>query len=179
MILDATAGNRSMWQTKDYTPIIYVDVERHLTRKPTIITDNTKTPFLNSLFDTIFYDPPHTWMTSSRKPSRHTIPDAETYLQHYDKKYGKTPRYYGWDKYDTRGALVAHIYHAFNEFKRILKQDGLLWFKWCDMRIPLTALSTVLNQWRTLMTIPVGSNSTTNHYGRHQTSWLCLAKVVD
>jgi len=60
VILDATAGNRKMWRKKDYLDIIYLDIEKGLEVKPTIIADNTQTPFKDKTFHTIFYDPPHT-----------------------------------------------------------------------------------------------------------------------
>jgi len=73
MILDATAGNRTMWKVKDAEGIIYIDMERRLMNKPTIFADNNTTPFLDKAFDTIFYDPPHKWGgTSGAAKMSHT-----------------------------------------------------------------------------------------------------------
>ena len=170
MILDATAGNRTMWKHKNTENIIYIDIEKKLERKPTIFTDNTNTPFLSGIFDTIFYDPPHGWGDK-------TIWYAYKHRsKEYFEKWGdrKIPRYYGTDKYKSRSELVAHIYHAQKEFYRILKDDGLLWLKWNEYSIPLARLLTFFGDWRELMRIYVCAPSQT--FGEQQTYWVCLTK---
>ena len=66
MILDATAGNRTMWQTKQADGIIYIDMEKRLEVKPTIFCSNEQTPFRDNTFDNIFYDSPHTYGVYNR-----------------------------------------------------------------------------------------------------------------
>ena len=170
MILDATAGNRTMWQHKNSENIIYLDMERQLERKPTIFADNTKTPFKPKIFDTIFYDPPHTWGVYNHW---HSYPKrTEEYLKKFNDK--AIPRYYGWDKYATKSELLRHVYEAGKEFYRILKDDGLLWLKWNEMKISIHTILGLLPDWNELLRIYVKAPSQTA--GKHQTYWICLEK---
>ena len=59
MILDATAGNRAIWQHKNCDKIVYMDLEKKLERKPSIFADNRHCPFKDNIFHTIFFDPPY------------------------------------------------------------------------------------------------------------------------
>lgn len=170
MILDAAAGNRTMWRTKHSEHIIYIDIEKRLERKPTIFADNTNTPFLNEAFSTIFYDPPHGW---GKGHYFYNIPDSETFKKKW-RGYGQYPRYYGWDKCKTRGALIAHLYKAQTEFYRILQADGLLWLKWNEAKLPLSRILRVFDRWQELMRLYI--TSPTQTAGAHQTYWVCLQK---
>lgn len=171
MILDATAGNRTMWITKDSENIIYIDSQKRLEVKPTIFCDNTRTPFPDKTFDTIFYDPPQGWGTYN---SRHVYPkNTPEYRKILDRP--GLPVYYGWEIYKTRRELVRHIYKAGEEFYRILKDDGLLWLKWNVMRIPLYRLLSIFSTWKLMLRIYVKSPSQTA--GKHQTFWLSLEKT--
>jgi len=170
MILDATAGNRTMWNWKNIPGIIYIDMEKKLDRKPTIFADNTNTPFLPRTFDTIFYDPPHSWDT---KTGFFSFPDREGYNALY-KGNRKFPTYYGWDKYKTKQALVAHVYRAQKEFYRILKDDGLLWLKWNELTVPFKKIIPVLDLWGVLLFLRI--KSLLQVAGTAQTYWVCMAK---
>jgi hypothetical protein len=170
MILDATAGNRTMYECKQTDSIIYIDMEKKLKVKPTIFADNTNTPFLDATFDTIFYDPPHLWG------------NKEGYTPFYPKEYKKWASehkpfaftYYGWDKYQSREALIAHIYRAQKEFARIIKPNGLLWLKWNETRIPLNRILTIFAEWHVLLILRI--NDITQTWGTAQTFWVCLTK---
>lgn len=170
MILDATAGNRSMWRIKNVEDIIYIDIEKRLEVKPTIFCDNTCTPFKDRQFDTILFDPPHTYGV---KGDYHSVPHRS---KEYFEKWGDRaiPRYYGWDRYLTKAALIRMIYDAQKEFNRILKDDGLLWLKWNDMRIHFNDIITVFIDWLMLLKIYVSAPSQTR--GKHQTYWIALHK---
>ena len=61
MILDATAGNRTMWKVKENPQILFCDIEPELEIKPDKIVDCRKTDFNDKSFHTIFFDPPHEW----------------------------------------------------------------------------------------------------------------------
>ena len=173
MILDATAGNRTMWTTKDSENIIYIDRQTELQRKPTLFCDNTQTPFKDKTFDTIFYDPPHQW---GQKKHFYCFPKwTEEYYNIY--KDTAVPRYYGWDIYKTRSELIVHIYKAKDEFYRILKDDGLLWLKWNEMSIPLSKILALFNRWDILLQLYIKSPSQT--HGKHQTYWVCMQKGKD
>jgi hypothetical protein len=159
-----------MWKHKNTENIIYIDIEKKLERKPTIFADNTNTPFLSEIFDTIFYDPPHQIRDTG---SYFVYPDAARFRMKW-KGYGKIPRYYGGDKFKTKTALIAHIYYAQKEFMRILKNDGLLWLKWNDIEIPLRRILILFEDWNEMLRhyvkSPIGTGS------KHQTYWICFSK---
>ena len=170
MILDATAGNRTMWKHKNTENIIYIDIEKKLERKPTIFADNTNTPFLSGIFDTIFYDPPHGWDVKGKVWIMHAG-------KHDKDKKRANPfsfDYYGWDKYRSRANLLNHIYKAQKEFMRILKPDGLLWLKWNETRIPLRRMFMIFDDWTELIRLVIEDPSQT--LGNKQTYWICLIK---
>lgn len=170
MILDATAGNRRMWMWRDSENIIYIDRQLKLEMPPTIFCDNEQTPFKDELFDTIFYDPPHSWGDKGGFYSypRHT----EEYMKKYKDKDITT--YYGIEQYDRREQLVRHVYNAQKELERIAKEDGLLWLKWNETAIPLDNILTVMTNWQCLMKIPV--TMLVQKHGSEQTYWLCMQK---
>jgi len=170
MILDATAGNRTMWQTKAINQIIYIDMEKKLTVKPMIFCCNTNTPFPDATFDSIFYDPPHFFNDTG---SFYAIPDKETFLQKW-QGYGTIPRYYGGDKYKNQMQLLGHIFRAQKEFSRILKLDGLIWLKWNESMIKLGTVMRLFEDWIPLLTIPVRLSNPNRT--QKQTYWVCLCK---
>jgi len=173
MILDATAGNRTLWEYKYSEHITYIDVEKKLERRPTIFASNEHTPFPDKTFNSIFYDPPHNWGGAIHFFS---FPNRRERMKVFKDASG-CPTYYGWDKFKTRGRLLKHMYNAQKEFQRILKDDGLLWFKWNEMRILLRRLLPVFNDWLVLMTLYV--NDPTHTAGKHQTFWLCMQKKTE
>ena len=170
MILDATAGNRTMWNWKKVPDMIYIDIEKKLERKPTIFADNTNTPFLPASFDTIFYDPPHNWGGKDEPCPQYPSEIRKWKMKHQPFAF----TYYGWDKYKTKQQLIAHIYKAQKEFLRILKKDGLLWFKWNEMKVSLRKILAIFDLWAVLLIIYV--KSPTQTAGMHQTFWVCMTK---
>jgi len=170
MILDATAGNRTMWQYKNSPDIIHMDMDRELQVKPDILADNTNTPFLDKTFTDIFYDPPHTWGGGISFFSFRNAKEREKVFPHVTG----VPTYYGWDKYKTKDALINHINKASKEFYRILKDDGILWIKWNEMSMPLKTIKTIFHQWIILMELYINDPSHTA--GQAQTFWVCMCK---
>lgn len=172
MILDANAGNRTMWQHKNSENIIYIDMERKLEVPPTMFCLNHQTPFQDKVFNAIFFDPPHNWGGAihyfsfpSKAERKKVFPDATG-----------IPTYYGWDKFKSRGGLVSNIFKAQLEFKRILKDDGLLYFKWNEMRITLNQILPAFSEWIVLMKLYI--NDPTHTAGEHQTYWVIMQKKV-
>jgi len=174
MILDATAGNRSIWKQKNSENIIYIDIEKELDVKPTLYADNTQTPFGDFTFDTIFYDPPHDYAKVTGQAS---FPNKNA-LNEYREAHGWTTRgmmYYGHEKYLTKSALIKHLYKAEKEFSRILKSDGLLWVKWNECRLELGTLLIIFKEnWVELLRLYV--NSPTQTLGIHQTYWVSFTR---
>lgn len=170
MILDATAGNRTMWKKKDSENIVYLDMQTTLERPPNIIASNEQTPFPDKTFDTIFYDPPHSWGTYTHYHSY--THRSEEYMEKWDDD--SIPRYYGWDVYKDKRTFIVHMTKTNKELARILKKDGLLWLKWNEMKLQLYTIEGVFSLFETLMRIYVGSPSQTA--GKHQTFWVCMQK---
>ena len=174
MILDATAGNRVIWKKKHDERIIYLDVEKKLETKPTIIADNTQTPFKDGIFSTIFYDPPHTYSFNS---IFYSIPDAETYRKNHPKDNRKYPSYYGTELYKNKSQLYKQVFLALKEFTRILREDGLLWFNWSELDIPLGKIIAVFTDWETNLKLAVSSPH--QQLSECKNWWLCLAKKTN
>lgn len=170
MILDATAANRTIWLKKDNEYTIYIDMEKQLKYKPTIFADNTNTPFLDKSFDTIFYDPPHDY---GAPPFNHTL-ESNRENAEFIKKHPFCLTYYGWDKYKNQQELLIHIYKAQKEFHRILKNDGLLWFKWCEVKMTLNRILKLFEDWNILMIINLSDPTKT--WGKQKSYWVCLSK---
>jgi len=172
--LDATAGNRIMYEAKIHDSIIYIDVERKLERKPDIYADNRCLPFRSESFSTVFYDPPYYWMQGT---SFYGIPDAETYHKVHPADNRKFPPYYGVDKIKSRTQCISAIFRAQREFRRVLTADGLLWFKWCDFAIPLRNIIALLDEWVLLLKFELADKN--QQRGTRQTYWCCFGKQIE
>jgi hypothetical protein len=85
--------------------------------------------------------------------------------------------YYGWDKYETQMALISHIHKAQVEFKRILKDDGLLWLKWNEVTISLGTIMHLFEGWTEVMRILV--SQLVRPAGTRSTYWICLSKKME
>ena len=57
MILDATCGLRGFWKNRDLKNLVCLD--RRSSVKPDIVADDRFLPFRESVFDAIYFDPPH------------------------------------------------------------------------------------------------------------------------
>ena len=141
MILDATAGNRIIWQTKETDTIIHIDIEKQLERKPTLFADNTRTPFKDKQFDTIFYDPPHAWSFNSIFWG---FPDKDTFKANHPKDNRQFPPYYGMERYKSKTALVTHLYKAQKEFMRV---SDILCFKWNETSHIIDKILPLFKPW--------------------------------
>ena len=170
MILDATAANRTMWKTKNTENIIYIDLEKKLKQKPTIFADNTNTPFLSSSFDTIFYDPPH----DIGKDDSDLLTMGKLQLKEAKATEHRLHTYYGLYYIKTVNDMIKHVYKAQKEFHRILKHDGLVWLKWCEVKMKLTRILRIWTDWNVL--IIINCTDPTHTMGKQQTYWICLTK---
>jgi tRNA G10 N-methylase Trm11 len=159
-----------MYTNKYSENIVYLDRHRELYIKPTIYADSQQLPFKDKSFDIILFDPPHQWASSEKIP---------VYGAPYRKKILLTMgikghTYYGVEQYKNRRQLIRYIYQSQKEFKRVLKDDGILMLKWCEVEIPLDRLLQVFEDWRELMRIPVKSQQQT--MGEKQTYWVMMEK---
>ena len=170
MILDATAGNRTMWKHKNAEAIIYIDIEKKLEIKPTIFADNTNTPFLSEIFDTIFYDPPHDY----GRDDADLLGIGKIMLKQLKASEHRLHTYYGYKYTSNRVSMIKLLYGANKEFNRILKEGGLLWLKWCELKLPLNRMLRIFDNFTVLMIISV--TDPTHTMSKHQTYWICLTK---
>lgn len=126
LVLDATAGNRRMWnrgargKTLD---IVYMDYEYRLAVPPTVFADFKKLPFRDNVFGLTIFDPPYhvnrsgeTWIFNNPDHSKKGKTKAKE-LQPYG--------HYGY--YLTKNALVINLIHGAKEFKRISRRLCLKW----------------------------------------------------
>jgi len=172
MILDATAGNRSIYTFKHSQNIIYLDRQKELKIKPTIFADDMFLPFKDSVFDMIIFDPPHQWTTKGTTSIPvYSIPQGKKHAMLLGVK-GHT--YYGIEQYSSKTELIKYIYNAQKEFKRVLKDDGVLLFKWCEVEIKVNRILGVFQDWRELMRLPI--KSPFQVAGVQQTYWVMMEK---
>lgn len=167
-ILDVTCGNRTIWFQKIEPHTIYCDQrdeewygefgkalnaqgkkkKRHLQIHPDVQCDFTQLPFEDNTFSLVVFDPPHIKNLSEDSWMR--------------KAYGSLDD--GWQ----------HMIHdGFHECMRVLKQDGVLIFKWSDVSI---STRDVINA--------IGVEPLFGHRSgkKMNTHWMCFMKfdeVID
>lgn len=168
LILDVTAGNRTMWTLKDHQDIIYIDMERELINPPTFLCDSRHLPFRDNTFDTVFFDPPHMWGVYSRTWSKPNLEQQQEILP--DKKYPDP--YYGIDKYGTKTQLIGYVVYTVKELYRVLKPDGLLWFKWNDCSVSLRSMLTLFAEWDEILRIK--EHKLRNLPSKSDTYWVAM-----
>ena len=150
IILDATAGNRTMWDKKEDPRILFIDVESDLSVKPDLIIDCTSTGFPNNSFNIIFFDPPHSY-GRTKNTGVHQTPNYDIQKQ----RGWHTGAYYGFDKFSTKRALIVFMHKAQKEFYRIIKPNGVLWFKWSEIHSTLDAVLPLFDKWELIMKFEV------------------------
>lgn len=143
-----------MWFNRDDERAIFMDIrdETYETSKgpvvvnPDVVADFTKIPFPNSTFALVVFDPPH--HTAHRLGS--------TDKGDLARKYGRLIA--GWEEMLQEG---------FKECFRVLKQNGILVFKWCSAEIPLSRVLELTDQ------TPLFGHRTGKQMGTH---WVTFIK---
>jgi len=148
-MLDATAGNRIMWNGRKAPHTIYMDKEIGLARSPDIFADNRYCPFRDNVFETVIYDPPHyvnapPWMT-----------DPEGRLG--EKNMGT---FFG--SFSTKTEMLTSINKAQKEFQRIAKR---LCLKWVERSYSLWKILPFFRDWKIIQTLEMSR-------GRTKTYWV-------
>lgn len=151
-ILDATAGGRMMWFDKENPNVLYTDIRteahtlcdgRTLEIKPDMEVDFTNMPFEDGTFNLVVFDPPHLNKLGQNSWMA--------------KKYGVL-------KYHWRD----DIQQGLAECMRVLKQNGVLIFKWNETQIKLTDIMPLVP------TPPLFGHTS----GRHgKTIWMAFMKL--
>ncbi len=159
-ILDMTCGGRSIWFNKNHPNALYCDVrqeyhmsfwkstdgksERFLTVNPDVVCDFTNLPFEDETFYLVVFDPPH------------LLRAGET--SWLVKKYGKLDE--NWAKMLRDG---------FREGMRVLKENGVLIFKWNERDIAAEKV------WKAIGQKPLFGH----HSGKQSlTFWGCFMKAI-
>lgn len=118
-ILDACCGGKMFWYEKDLDFVDFQDNRelqtelcdgRKFSVKPDFIGDVTKMDMPDEEYDIVVFDPPH--MIRAGKTSWLNI------------KYGKLPE--NWETF---------FKNAFSEIFRVLKENGVLIFKWNETQL--------------------------------------------
>jgi len=167
-ILDATAGYRGIWTTKEDDRVLWIDIESELDVKPDLILDCVNTGFEDKRFHTIFFDPPHSF-GRQKNSGFHQTPSKKLMKE----KWGSAGSYYGFDKYPTKRTLLSFINKAQKEFGRILTDDGCLWFKWGEIHTSWDAISPFFSDWIEMMKFEVAFQGKVKGC---RTWWICLMK---
>jgi ubiquinone/menaquinone biosynthesis C-methylase UbiE len=161
-ILDVTCGSRSIWFDKNHRLTIYCDKrketwegefgkavrkdgtkkQRKLIIEPDIQCDFTNLPFEDDSFSLVVFDPPHIEGLSEKSWTK--------------KAYGTLEK--NWEKV---------LHDGFWECMRVLKQDGVLIFKWSETSIPTPDVIKAIDK-QPLFGHKSGKKMNTN--------WLCFMK---
>ena len=132
-ILDACCGSRMFWWDKTEPHTTFMDIRqetrdvtngsvtKHVTVDPDVIADFRHMPFPDNHFDLVVFDPPHLIWAG-----------PHSYMK---AQYGQLPA--DWRSYMKDG---------FDECLRVLKNTGVLLFKWSQAQIPLKDVLTVLGR---------------------------------
>ena len=170
-VLDATAGNRSIWRTKADPRVLFIDAEPELEIPPDKVLDCTDTGFPDKSFHTIIFDPPHS-VNQERGSGYMTCPN-KSYLKPHWKV--KQPCYYGNDVFQTKVGLLEFIIKASREVHRLLQDDGCLWIKWGERHAALGEIVTLLHRegYQEMLRIAIRQH---NHPYSHGAYWVMLMK---
>lgn len=121
-ILDPCCGSRMFWFDKSDQRGLFGDhrSESHtlcdgrvLNVRPSVLMDFRKLPFRPSTFQLVVFDPPH--------------------LIHAGQHSWLRAKYGALDKHDWRNTITL----GFDECFRVLKDGGVLIFKWNEIQIPV------------------------------------------
>ncbi len=160
-ILDPTCSVRSIWFDKNNPHVVHCDKrveeidlsgnnwERHFSIKPHVQMDYTAMSFPDGCFDMVVFDPPH-------------LKDL-TSTAWMAQKYGRL--FPGWED---------NIQAGFDESWRVLREDGILIFKWSvgDNENRYVPLNKVLE----LAPPPLFGHTTGK---RDQTRWITFIKFKE
>lgn len=166
MILDVTAGNRTIWHRCNRKPsgIIFIDKEPELYYPPDILADNQYLPIRTDVkIDSIIFDPPWginlpPWMTNKNlRPS------------------GTPASYYG--NFKSKRECIAYLHRAHNEFKRYTRR---LCFKWGERDMSLWSILGLFTRdgWREVHRVKLNAKRNAGGKSMNQTWWVVLERVV-
>lgn len=155
-ILDPCCGSKMFWFDKNNPDVEFCDIRqmpkteyypgRYIEIAPNTVCDFTNLPFNDNSFYLVVFDPPH-------------LPDAGT-TSIMALKYGRLD-----------GDWKSKLSKGFSECMRVLRPNGVLVFKWSEIRIPLREILPLFNQ-RPLFGNRCRKRGNTTH-------WLCFMKAEE
>lgn len=146
-ILDPCCGSRSFWFDKNNPDVEFCDIRNEgeillcngqtINISPDTVCDFTNLPFEDEQYYLVVFDPPH---LIGKERTAWMV-----------KKYGSLPSD-GWQEILQKG---------FQECMRVLKQNGVLIFKWNEVEVPLRKIIEIFGQ-QPLFGHPSGKRSGTH-----------------
>ncbi len=151
-VVDVCCGGRMFWFNKKNPDVLFLD-NRKLSKgeiklrlsfsvKPDKMMDFRNLKFPDKTFKLVVFDPPHL-----RKVGEQSW---------MCKKYGKLSKNWEYD-----------LARGFKECWRVLKNDGVLIFKWSEKDVKLSKVLSLFDK------KPLFGHTTFNH----KTHWICYMKI--
>lgn len=153
-ILDICCGSKMFWFDKNRDDVVFGDIrkeshilcdDRELNITPDVQMDFRKLPLKSNQFSLVVFDPPHLYKLG-----------ASSWMA---KKYGVLNQTWQQD-----------ISEGFRECFRVLKEDGILIFKWNEAQIKVSEILK-LSEVKPLFGNISGKRSNTH--------WICFMKIED
>lgn len=150
-VLDVCCGPRMFWFDKEHEDALYVDIrdeehtlcdDREIEIKPDVQADFRDLPLEDKSFQLVVFDPPH---LQDLGKSSWTA-----------KKYGRL--FPSWE---------GDIAEGFKECFRVLKDDGILIFKWNEHEIPVSRILELTDR------EPLFGHKSGKQQNTH---WMCFMK---
>lgn len=161
-----------IWAKKNDLPIVFIDIEKRLERKPTMFADSRQLPFQDSMFHTVFFDPPHAWAFDSMF---YSFPNEQLLKAQYATvTRNGIPSYYGMERYRTKTQLLSYLFHTEKELYRVTMFDGIMWLKWNELRISLDRVLVVFKNWVEVLRLEISDNH--QQLSKIQTYWIAFLK---
>lgn len=152
-ILDVCCGSKMFYFDKNNPNVEFCDnrtlpktefyPNRYIEICPDTVCDFTDLPFDDNTFNLVVFDPPHLIRAGDKS--------------WIALKYGK-----------LKGDWKSMIKKGFEECFRVLKNEGVLIFKWSEVQIPLSEIKPLWPQ------EPIFGNRSGKHNNTH---WLCFMKL--
>ena len=150
-ILDATAGFRMMWKNKKHPNVLYIDSRKEC--NPDEIQDFRHMPYSDGSFQLVVFDPPH------------SIRNAN---------FGHIQRDYGALCPET---WQSDLKKGFAECWRVLRNNGILIFKWGETDRPLRTIIPLFPAEPLFWQKSAGSTSRGSR--PCGTYWVCYMKIPE
>lgn len=144
-VLDPCCGGRMFYFDKNDSRVLFCDIRNIETElcdgrifevRPEMIVNFAEMPFAEETFNLVVFDPPHLLRNSGTNRSKFGTMYGTLHPTGYQQiKYGCL--YGDWKEMLKKG---------FSECFRVLRQGGVLIFKWSEIDIPVKEILKLTNQ---------------------------------